>query len=229
MKKTAISSDAARLARAIVKNIRAMLYRRKWNDLGESQCDNEGFSWTCEVDGTHGEKRALVLSTEIARAAAAEFTGDGNDSDATYVSFDPTIQPPSSCGKARIGKRHVDRLLAEADSRGIGYLIFVSDELATPAAQADLCRGERVEYFHASELVHDPMCSAASIPTYRNVVDNDERNALFARWNAKATQFPAMNANDPICRYYGGAPGTVFEIVDTPTGNVRYRTVGDKK
>jgi len=216
--------DARDLAAVVVDTARAMLERRRWRPLRSPERDATGTLWF--VEDAPAADRALVVSPAIARAFCAASVE--TDPDPTRVVFDSLVQPPSSCGRAQIGKRRVDQLVAEADRRAVDRIVFVTDELATPAARADLRDGNRVEYFHASELVHDPMGVAAGMPTYR-VVDADDAERLFRHWHATPRRFPVLDVNDPVCRVLGCDRGAVLEIVDPATGFVRYRVVGDKK
>lgn len=215
------------IAKAIVKNACQMVHRRGWNSLLDSERDSSGSMWLCESESN--DHRAIVFSPNIARAFFMKRTiGTKNITPVTVV-LDKLALPQSSCGKARIKKRQVDTLSIEADRHNAKYIIFVTDELTTPAAQNDFRSIGSIEYFHSSELIHDPVTSIFGIPTYQLITDKAECSRLFQQWHALPTQFPIMDITDPICRYYGATHGNIFKIIDQGTGDIRYRIVSHKK
>jgi len=44
------------------------------------------------------------------------------------------------------------------------------------------------------------------------VLTSDEKKKVMQKYKSKSTNFPLILSNDPICRYYGCLPGTMFKI-----------------
>jgi len=66
-----------------------------------------------------------------------------------------------------------------------------------------------------------------NVPPHRLLTPPEIENLLTSR-NLKLSQFPSIKIDDPVCRYFGGKPGDVFEIVrNRPTvgHHFYYRTV----
>merc|ERR1719352_283647 len=129
----------------------------------------------------------------------------------------------------RVGVKPIRILAEKMDEKGISEAILVVKQPLTPLARTAIQEAMskmRIEGFAENELIVNIMHHEL-VPKHVPLTE-EEKSQLLKRYRMKPTQFPRIQQQDPIARYFGMQRDQVVKIIrpsETAGRYVTYRLV----
>ena len=126
-----------------------------------------------------------------------------------------------------VGIKPIKKICERMMGQGIMKGILIFKQALTPAARKvvqEMAPKYQLELFHEADLLVN-ITMHTLVPVHE-VLTDDEKKTLLAKYRLKETQLPRIQPTDPVARYYGLKRGQVVKIIrpsETAGKYVTYR------
>lgn len=114
----------------------------------------------------------------------------------------------------KITNKETQNLISTIQSQELKHVILIIENTITPPALATFKAGMyglTVEFFYISDLQYD--ITKHSYVPFHVVCDKVTKDDLLDLYGCTLGQLPKILTTDPMCKWYGVQPGTIFMII----------------